>query len=219
MSLESIKERIHLACERASRQADEVQLVAVTKNHSSEEIKDVVLKHGHVHLGENRIQEWRNKFEELKLDELTENAVIWHMIGSLQRNKVKYCRPFSLIHSLNSERLADELNKHGEKHNHIFKCLVEVNVAAEESKLGASSEQAETLVNYASSLSFIEVQGLMTMAPPVEDAEEVRPVFRNLRELRDRLGLRELSMGMSGDFEIAIEEGATFVRVGSAIFK
>lgn len=213
MSLESIKERIHLACERTGRNSEEVQLVAVTKNHSSDEIRDVVLKHGHKDLGENRIQEWRGK-----LEDLTDNAVIWHMIGSLQRNKVKYCRPFSLIHSLNSERLADELEKHGEKHNHVFKCLVEVNVASEDSKLGASSEVAESLVAYAQSLKFVEVQGLMTMAPLVENAEEVRPVFQNLRELRDRLGLRELSMGMSGDFEIAVEEGATIVRVGSAIF-
>lgn len=214
MSLESIKTRITLACERAGRNPDDVQLVAVTKNHSSEEIKDVVLKHGHIHLGENRIQEWRGKF-----DELNDNSVIWHMIGSLQRNKVKYCRPFSLIHSLNSERLADELHKHGEKHNHVFKCLVEVNVAAEDSKLGTSAEQAESLVAYAQSLDFVAVEGLMTMAPQVNDPEEVRPVFRNLRNLRDRLALRELSMGMSGDFEIAVEEGATIVRVGSAIFR
>ena len=213
MSLESIKKRINLACEKVGRNADEVQLVAVTKNHTSEEITDVVLKHDHKHLGENRIQEWRGK-----LEDLTDNAVIWHMIGSLQRNKVKYCRPFSLIHSLNSERLADALNEHGKKHEHVFKCLVEVNVASEESKLGASSEQAEALVAYAESLQFVEVQGLMTMAPYVEDAEEVRPVFANLRSLRDKLGLRELSMGMSGDFEVAIEEGATIVRVGSAIF-
>ncbi len=214
MSLESIKTRITLACERAGRNPDDVQLVAVTKNHSSEEIKDVVLKHGHIHLGENRIQEWRGKF-----DELNDNSVIWHMIGSLQRNKVKYCRPFSLIHSLNSKRLADELHKHGEKHNHVFKCLVEVNVAAEDSKLGTSAEQAESLVAYAQSLDFVAVEGLMTMAPQVNDPEEVRPVFRNLRNLRDRLALRELSMGMSGDFEIAVEEGATIVRVGSAIFR
>ena len=213
MSLESIKKRINLACEKVGRNADEVQLVAVTKNHTSEEITEVVLKHDHKHLGENRIQEWRGK-----LEDLTDNAVIWHMIGSLQRNKVKYCRPFSLIHSLNSERLADALNEHGKKHEHVFKCLVEVNVASEESKLGASSEQAEALVAYAESLQFVEVQGLMTMAPYVEDAEEVRPVFANLRSLRDKLGLRELSMGMSGDFEVAIEEGATIVRVGSAIF-
>ena len=214
MSLESIKERINLACERVGRNPDEVQLVAVTKNHTSEEITEVVLKHNHKHLGENRIQEWRGK-----LEALTDNGVIWHMIGSLQRNKVKYCRPFSLIHSLNSERLADALNEHGEKHNHVFKCLVEVNVAAEDSKLGASSKQAEALVDYAKALDFVDIEGLMTMAPLVENAEEVRPVFSNLRDLRDRLGLRELSMGMSGDFEIAIEEGATIVRVGSAIFK
>ncbi len=214
MSLESIKERINQACERAGRNPDDVQLVAVTKNHTSAEITEVVLSHGHKHLGENRIQEWREK-----LDDLTDNAVIWHMIGSLQRNKVKYCRPFSLIHSLNSERLADELDKHGEKHNHVFKCLVEVNVAEEDSKLGASSKQAEALVDYAKSLDFVKVQGLMTMAPYVEDAEEVRPVFSNLRDLGNKLGLKELSMGMSGDFEVAIEEGATIVRVGSAIFK
>ncbi len=214
MSLESIKERINQACERAGRNPDNVQLVAVTKNHTSAEITEVVLSHGHKHLGENRIQEWREK-----LDDLTDNAVIWHMIGSLQRNKVKYCRPFSLIHSLNSERLADELDKHGEKHNHVFKCLVEVNVAEEDSKLGASSKQAEALVDYAKSLDFVKVQGLMTMAPYVEDAEEVRPVFSNLRDLGNKLGLKELSMGMSGDFEVAIEEGATIVRVGSAIFK
>jgi len=198
MSLESIQKRIYLACERVDRKAEEVQLVAVTKNHTSDEIKE----------------EWRGK-----LEDLTDNAVIWHMIGSLQRNKVKYCRPFSLIHSLNSERLADELNKHGTKHDHVFKCLVEVNMAAEDSKLGTSSEEAEALVSYTNTLDFVEVTGLMTMAPPVDDTEKVRPVFRNLRELRDRLGLRELSMGMSGDFEIAIEEGATIVRVGSAIFK
>jgi pyridoxal phosphate enzyme (YggS family) len=210
--LNVIRERIHRACERAGRDPATVTLVAVTKGHGTQEIQDAVLRHQHRVLGESRVQEWRDKHEALP-------DVEWHFIGNLQTNKVKYCLPFHTIHSLNSARLADALEGHGAKKDHVFKVMVEVNVAGEESKQGAGLSEAADLVRYAQSLAHVQVRGLMTIAPYGEDPEAARPIFRKLRELRDRLGLDELSMGMSGDFEVAIEEGATFIRVGSALFK
>jgi PLP dependent protein len=143
----------------------------------------------------------------------------WHFIGNLQRNKVKYCLPFTLIHSLNSERLANELQDFGAKKNHVFKVLVEVNVAGEEQKMGVSLEEAETLVHYSQALPNLAVEGLMAVAPYSDTPDTARPYFVQLRQLRDKLALRELSVGMSGDFETAIWEGATIVRIGSALFK
>ena len=213
--LSDVLERIARACERAGRSPEDVTLIAVTKGHGPEEIRRVVLEppggRGHFVLGENRVQEWQGKYDALP-------GVEWHFIGNLQRNKVKYCLPFAVIHSLNSRRLADELQKQGEKHRHLFRVMLELNVAGEEAKQGAALSEARSLLRHARSLPNLEVLGLMTMAPYSKDPETSRPIFRRLRELRDELGLRHLSMGMSGDFEVATEEGATMVRVGSALF-
>lgn len=206
-----VKRRIEAACARAGRDPGEVTLVAVTKGHTPAEIRQTVLRHGHCVLGENRVQEWQSKIDALEGAE-------WHFIGNLQRNKVKYCEGFTLIHSLNSQRLADELQKQGENRLHTFRTLVEVNVAGEKSKQGVEVAQAEALVHYAAALSRVKVEGLMTIAPYGDTSDQTRKYFIRLRELRDKLELKELSMGMSGDFEIAVEEGATFVRIGSALF-
>ncbi len=207
-----VQERILQACERAGRDPAEVTLVAITKGHDPRDIERVVLEHGHRVLGENRVQEWRDKAEVLE-------NIEWHFIGNLQTNKVKYCTPFSVIHSLNSVRLADAMQTQGERREHVFRVMVEVNVAGEASKQGAAADEAEALVAHARGLSQVEVLGLMTIAPYSDRPEDARPVFRALRDLRDKLGLKDLSMGMSGDFEVAIEEGATFVRIGSALFE
>lgn len=209
--LSDVKQRIIEACKRSKRDPSKVKLVAVSKNHSLAEIKEQVIEQGHLVLGENRIQEWRSKLE-------LEN-IEWHLIGNLQRNKVKYCLPFHTIHSLNSQRLADELNSFGQKKNHVFKVLIEVNTSNEESKQGIAISKLEKLHDYCQNLEYLSLDGLMTMAPYGTDPEQARVYFMKLRKLRDRLGLGDLSMGMSGDFEVAIEEGATIIRVGSAVFR
>ena len=206
-----VQERIARACARAGRQPEAVKLIAVTKGRSPEAIRTQVIRYGHRRLGESRIQEWRDKAAQL-------GDIEWHLVGNLQTNKVKYCTGFALIHSLNSRRLAEALQSEGAKRQHVFNLLVEVNLAGESSKQGVATEQAEALVRYAQSLPYLRVQGLMTMAPYSPDPEQARPIFARLRALRDRLGLLELSMGMSGDFEVAIEEGATYMRIGSALF-
>lgn len=206
-----VRERLERACLRAGRDPAEVTLIAVSKGHEAAAIREHVLAHGHAVLGESRIQEWRSKEAEL-------TGVEWHLIGNLQTNKVKYCRPFHTLHSLNSERLADALEAHGAKHNHTFRVLLEVNVAGEANKQGVALSDAEALARYAQGLPHVELAGVMTIAPYAGDPEAARPIFRALRELRDKLALKELSMGMSGDFEVAAEEGATYVRVGSALF-
>jgi PLP dependent protein len=189
-----------------------VRLVAVTKGQGPDTIRRLLLDGGHLRLGENRLQEWRDKHEAVG------PAVEWHLVGHLQRNKVRYCRPFSLIHSLDSARLAEALEAEGAKHGHLFRTLVQVNVSGEASKYGVSPEEAKALIATVEPLVHVRVDGLMTIAPYADDSERARPVFRALRKLRDRLGLDDLSMGMSGDLEVAIEEGATLVRVGSALF-
>ncbi|MBS3932734.1 MAG: YggS family pyridoxal phosphate-dependent enzyme [Truepera sp.] len=209
-----VQERIARACARAGRQPEAVKLIAVTKGRSPEEIRTQVLSCGHRRLGESRIQEWRDKAAQL-----SDSNIEWHLVGNLQTNKVKYCTGFYLIHSLNSTRLAEALQREGAKRQHIFNVLVEVNLAGETSKQGVATEQAEALVRCAQSFPNLCVQGLMTMAPYSPDPEQARPIFARLQALRDRLGLLELSMGMSGDFEVAIEEGATYVRIGSALFE
>jgi len=209
--LAKVRVRLERACLRAGRDPAEVRLIAVTKGHDAAAVREQVLAHGHTILGESRVQEWRGKEAELP-------GVEWHLIGNLQTNKVKYCRPFYTLHSLNSARLADALEAFGTRHEHTFRVLVEVNVAGETNKQGVMLRDAEGLVRYAQGLPHVEVVGLMTIAPYADDPEAARPIFRALRALRDRLALRELSMGMSGDFEVAAEEGATYVRVGSALF-
>ena len=207
----AVRERLGRACLRTHRDPAEVTLIAVTKGHSAATVRTNVLEAGQKILGESRIQEWRKKAAELE-------GVEWHLIGNLQTNKVKYCLPFHTLHTLNSERLADALEAFGEKKNHTFRVLLEVNVAGEANKQGVSPAEAVGLARYAESLPHLDLAGVMTIAPYHDDPEASRPIFRALRNLRDKLALRELSMGMSGDFEVAAEEGATYVRVGSALF-
>ncbi len=220
-NLKRVMERIEAACERSGRDPSGVTLVAVSKTHPPELIREA-FEAGVRHIGENRVQEARNKYEELK-----ELPITWHLIGYLQRNKVKYAvRIFDWIHSVDREPLVDELEKRLAKEDRRLPVLIEVNVAGEESKHGVAPDGVEGLLRYILEKGrHLEPVGLMTVAPYVEDPEDVRWVFRELRQMRDRLreqfqldGFVHLSMGMSNDFEVAIEEGATMVRIGTAIF-
>ncbi len=215
-----VKERIERACERSGRSPDEITLIAVSKTHPPEAIREAV-EAGIEHIGENRVQEAVSKYEVL-----SDLPVTWHMIGHLQRNKVKHAlRIFDVIHSVDRDALVEELEKRASKVGKVIPVLIEVNVAEEETKHGVFVEDAPDLVKKVLSCKHLNPIGLMTVAPYVEDPEEVRWVFKTLRELRDRINrelgeevLKELSMGMSNDFEVAIEEGATMVRIGTAIF-
>jgi len=211
--LAAITARIANACRRVGRDPASVQLVAVTKGRSAREVQALV-DAGQFRLAENRVQAWRAAAAELARPE-----VEWHLIGHLQRNKVRYCLPFALIHSLDSARLAAALDEEGAKRGHIFRVLVQVNVSGETSKSGVAPNALEELLAFTAPLEHVEVRGLMTMAPYDDDPERARPHFRALRELAFAYDLSQLSMGMSGDFEVAIEEGATLVRVGSALFE
>lgn len=216
--LENIKERIKRAAEKNKRDIDSISLVAVSKRHSLEKI-NLFADQG-IHLfGESRVQELTDKYA--KRPDLN-----WHFIGHLQRNKVKYLMRMEnckLIHSLDSWRLAKEINKRAKKNNRIMPLLLQVNVADEDSKYGITVEKANDFLTKAEKLENINIIGLMTMAPHLSDSEEVRPVFRKLAQLKNDMNkngfqLSELSMGMSNDFEVAIEEGSTMVRIGSALF-
>ena len=211
-NVKAIGQRIAAACERAGRSPDEVTLVAVTKTIDAPAI-EAAFNAGVRHFGENRVQEAAPKIERLARlrPELT-----WHMVGHLQTNKAKTAADiFDIIQSVDSLRLAEALSRRSQRKLTVF---VEVNVAGEETKGGLPLSEVGESVGRIARLPNLEVEGLMTVAPWVEDAEEVRPTFRRLRELRDALGLRHLSMGMTDDFEVAIEEGATMVRIGRAIF-
>ncbi len=219
-NLDSIEQRIQAACARAGRDRTEVTLIAVSKT------KPVELLGEAYHLGirefgENKVQELCNKYDSLPKD------IHWHMIGHLQRNKVKQViDKATLIHSVDSYRLAEEISIQAKKKNIIVPILVEVNIANEESKFGITSEDAFALVEQIKDLDNLAIKGLMTIAPYVVDAEENRLYFRKIKQLSvdiasknyDNVTMNILSMGMTGDFEVAIEEGATMVRVGTGIF-
>lgn len=215
MSLGSVRARMAAACARAGRPASSVTLVGVTKGHDADEVRRRLVDAGLLDLGENRVQEWRDKASALPAE------VRWHFVGSLQRNKVKYLADggVALVHSLNSARLADAMQAQGERRAHPFRALIEVNVAGEDAKQGVAPERVAPLLDHCRPLDHVEVVGLMAMAPFSDDPEDARPTFRRLRELADLHGLPERSMGMSGDFEVAIEEGATLIRVGTALFE
>jgi pyridoxal phosphate enzyme (YggS family) len=203
--------RIAAACERAGRQPGEVTLIGVSKTVSADAIAEAVAA-GLEDLGENRVQEAAEKIEALSLRGITPR---WHLIGHLQSNKAKTAANlFAIIHSVDSFRLAQELSRRAGR----TAILLEVNAAQEASKFGFAPTEVAPALSSIAALPHLDVQGLMTVAPLSDDPEAVRPVFRELRRLRDALGLRELSMGMTNDFEVAIEEGATMVRVGRAIF-
>ena len=216
-NLAEVNERIADAAQRSGRAADTVQLVAVSK-YVGAEITDLLIQAGAKVLGENRPQMLDEKFQAID-----SSAVDWHLIGHLQRNKVKkVVQQATLIHSVDSVRLIDAISKAAEDQGIVAEVLLEVNVSGESAKHGLGEQEVAAALEHAASLPAIKVNGLMCMAGLASDASDVRAEFAQLREIRDRLdgeGLRELSMGMSGDFETAIEEGATLVRVGSTLFE
>ena len=207
-----MQRRITGACERSHRSPGEITLVAITKGVGVSAIR-AAFEYGIRDFGENRVQEGEGKIAQLAD---LKPAVTWHMVGHLQSNKAKSAvELFDIIHSVDSVRLAEILNRRVEK---LLPVLLEVNVSGEATKGGFSAGETEAAVNEIRQLPGLKVTGLMTMAPFVADPEAVRPVFRKLRELRDSLGLKHLSMGMTDDFEVAIEEGTTMLRIGRAIF-
>jgi hypothetical protein len=219
-NLEAVQATIGAACQRVDRDPSDVTLVGVSKTHGFEVI-EAALEGGLQALGENRVQEFVPKAEAASAAGLD---VDWHFIGHLQRNKARQVLPhLGTLHSIDSEALIAELNKRWASGIHPtsgepVRCYLEVNIAGEAQKHGAAPDQVESLLEAARASDALEVQGLMTVAPRVDDPEQVRPVFRELRALALTHGLEGLSMGMTDDYTVAIEEGATVVRVGRAIF-
>jgi hypothetical protein len=219
-NLKQIEERIRTAAQRVGRNPDSVRLVAVSKTQPAEAVK-AALEAGQQLFGENYVQEFLEKAQQLP------ECVEWHFIGSLQSNKVKYLAGLTtLIHSVDRLSLAREIDRQWEKIGRPCDILLQVNISGEETKSGTTSENLLQLAREASLLTHLRVRGLMTLPPFFDEPERVRPYFRELKRLAEVLAaeqipgitMEELSMGMSGDFEVAIEEGATLVRVGSAIF-
>lgn len=219
-NLAEVEMHICEACARAGRSRDEVTLIAVSKTKPVSMIEEL-LPGGTRDFGENKVQELVDKYEVLPKD------IHWHLIGHLQRNKVKYVVDKAcLIHSVDSMRLAETISEEGVKKGVTVPVLIEVNVAGEESKFGVTLEETEGLVREIAKLPSIQIKGLMTIAPYVEDPEENRVHFSRLKQLSvdiknkniDNVSMDVLSMGMTGDYQVAIEEGATMVRVGTGIF-
>ncbi|HIS31749.1 MAG TPA: YggS family pyridoxal phosphate-dependent enzyme [Candidatus Limivivens intestinipullorum] len=219
-NLKEVEANIQAACQKSGRSRRDVTLIAVSKTKPVSMIREAI-EEGIAEFGENKPQELREK-----CDTLPEN-LHWHMIGHLQRNKVKYVVGRAcLIHSVDSFALAEEISKEAVKKGLEMPVLIEVNVAGEESKFGVSPEETEDLIRRIAPLPGIKVRGLMTIAPFVENAEDNRPVFQKLRKLAvdikskniDNVIMCDLSMGMTGDYQVAVEEGATMVRVGTGIF-
>ena len=219
-NLNMVETRIRDACSSCGRAADEVKLIAVSKTKPVSALEEAY-DYGCRDFGENKVQELVDKYEVMPKD------IRWHMIGHLQRNKVKYIvDKVFLIHSVDSLRLAQEIEKEAAKKDINVNILVEVNVAGEESKFGTTAGEAVSLVEQIAKLPHVRVRGLMTIAPYVEDPEENRRYFAKLKQIYvdiihkniDNVFMEELSMGMTGDYEVAITEGATYVRVGTGIF-
>ncbi|MDP4229410.1 MAG: YggS family pyridoxal phosphate-dependent enzyme [Bacteroidota bacterium] len=212
-NLTRLEDRIAQACARAGRRRTEVLLVAVSKTQPTEVIR-AAYDLGIRDFGENRVQELLKKKDYLPDD------IRWHMIGHLQSNKAKYVAPFiRYVHSIDSIETAIELSKRARQSSRLIDVLLEINVAGEASKEGIAVSECKPLLELIfEQAPSIRVRGLMTVAPFEPDAQLVRPYFRELRKLRDELALAELSMGMTNDFEVAIEEGATMIRLGSALF-
>jgi pyridoxal phosphate enzyme, YggS family len=220
INLELVQNKIKAACKRVGRDYKEVTLIAVSKTKPIELIEDAIAS-GQQDFGENKVQELTTKYE------LLEKDLRWHMIGHLQRNKVKYIvDKVALIHSVDSLRLAEMISKEALKQDVIVPILIEVNVADEETKFGITCEEVVTLIEAAALLPGVAIKGLMTIAPFVADSEQNRLVFRQLKQLSvdimakniNNVNVDILSMGMTGDYEVAIEEGSTMVRVGTGIF-
>jgi len=224
----NIKENIGLilkrtadAARKSGREPEDITVIAVSKTVDSIKAREAV-ESGISDLGENRVQELMNKYEQL-----SDLNIKWHMIGHLQKNKVKYIiDKLELIHSVENLELANEINKRAEQHNLVANILIELNIGEEESKFGINEENVYGFVKSMEQFENIKVLGLMTVAPYCENPEDIRWVFRKMKEIFDKIALMKfknadmkyLSMGMTNDFEIAIEEGSNIVRIGTAIF-
>jgi hypothetical protein len=219
-NLSTINQRISHACQRSGRDPQQVELIAVSKKKPANLIAQAH-QAGHLLFGESYVQEFCDKQQQLPAD------IRWHFIGALQTNKVKYLRGLTeLIHSVDRLSLAKEINKQWRNIDQVANILIQVNIGNEPSKAGTTVDQVETLTRAIAKLDNVRIQGLMALPPHHEDSEQVRPWFRQLRQLAEHLAgqeipqvsMKTLSMGMSGDFEVAIEEGASLIRVGTAIF-
>lgn len=219
-NLESIRQRVEAACRKADRETGSVLLLAISKTMPVDRVA-AAASAGQVHFGENRIQEAREKIP------LAPEGLTWHLVGHLQSNKARYCPDlFQWIHSIDSIPLAREVARRYREHNKVCKVLVQVSVSGEEVKYGCDPGETGEVLSVLLEEDGVEPAGLMTIPPWDPDPESARPFFRSLRQHRDDLvkegipeaALSELSMGMTGDFEVAIEEGATIVRIGTAIF-
>lgn len=219
-NLNVVEENIRTACEKSGRNRDEITLIAVSKTKPISLLEDAY-QAGVRDFGENKVQEMCEKYEVMQKD------IRWHMIGHLQTNKVKYLiGKTSLIHSVDSYKLACEIEKQAAKHDCIMNILIEVNIADEETKFGLAEEEVIHLVKQIAELPHVRIKGLMTVAPYVVDPEDNRAYFRKIKQLSvdinnqniDNVTMEILSMGMTGDYMVAIEEGATMVRVGTGIF-
>lgn len=219
-NLEAIQEKINTACEKSGRNPDEVTILAVTKTRSAEEINEVI-NAGIVNVGENRVQELTAKYD------LVSKDARWHLIGHLQKNKVKYIADkVCMIHSVDTIALAEEIDRRCKKINKIMDILIEVNISGEESKSGISPDSVYDFAEKAKELENIKIRGLMTMAPKFAPENELHDIFSSLAKLSEsikqknyeHLNMDFLSMGMSGDYEIAVCEGSNIVRIGTALF-
>ena len=227
-NLLGVMERIEKAARKVGRDPNEIKLVAVSKTVEAARVKEAI-EAGVSILGENYVQEAQKKIEEVGRPACTERfgegrPVSWHFIGHLQSNKVKYAiRLFDMVHSLDSIPLAEELNRRAEQADRVIRVMIEVNLSKEATKFGTDEEVVVNLAKRIQNLKHLFLEGLMTMPPYFDSPEMSRPYYIALRALKERMvkegvPMKELSMGMSNDFEIAIEEGATYVRVGTAIF-
>ena len=219
-NLRNVQAKIAAACERATRNPEDVLLVAVSKTKPLSDVEELI-KCNQQDFGENKVQELVDKYENVS------TSVNWHLIGHLQTNKVKYIVDKAcLIHSVDSVHLAKEIEKEAAKKGVIAKILIQVNIAKEDTKFGISEEDIYDLIDEIKNFEHIQIEGLMTIAPFVENPEKNRVHFRNLHQLSldikskniDNVNMNVLSMGMTNDYEVAIEEGATIVRVGTGIF-
>ncbi len=218
-NLAEVRDKIHTSAEECNRNPEAVTLIAVTKTYGVDVINEAI-DCGVTDIGENRVQEIMEKYDSVK-------PVRWHLIGHLQKNKVKYIiDKVELIHSVDSFELAKEIDKHAKKHEKVQRILLEVNVSGEESKFGIKPEECEALCRSISELENVKIEGLMTIAPFVDDEAVLSGVFSGLRALAEKIDaagidgvlMKELSMGMTNDFPLAISHGATMVRVGTGIF-
>jgi len=219
-AINNVKQNIREAALKAGRRPEDILLLGVTKTVDVETMQKAY-DLGITHFGENRVQEY------LKKSDIINRECHWHIIGRLQTNKVKYLdQRITLIHSLDRMELAEALQMRGQKINYVFPVLIQVNVSGEDTKAGISPDDLKNFVLEISKMDNIKVKGLMTIAPYTEDPEEVRYIFKKIKQLAidierekvENISMTELSMGMSGDYKVAIEEGSTIVRIGSALF-